>query len=131
VLVDGGVLNNLPGDLLRERHHCAVIASDVSPARDLSVGDHLTDVPPPHRLLWERLRRRRPSVPGIVPILVRTVMLGSLQAGHRVRAQADLYLHPPVDGLGIFEFEAIDRAIEIGYEHALPRMREWKASRPA
>src|SRR5712692_8321300 len=117
------------GDLLRERHHCAVIASDVSPARDLSVKAEVTEVPPPHRLLWERLRRGRQPVPGILAILVRTVMLGSLQAGHRVRAQADLYLHPPVDELGIFEFEAIDRAIEIGYQHALPRMREWKAAR--
>ncbi|NQT88864.1 cyclic nucleotide-binding domain-containing protein, partial [bacterium] len=53
VLVDGGVLNNLPGDLMRQLCGGRVIVVDVSPEKDLAVDRE--EFPSPWRMLRNRL----------------------------------------------------------------------------
>ncbi|HUT37501.1 MAG TPA: cyclic nucleotide-binding domain-containing protein, partial [Planctomycetota bacterium] len=79
LLVDGGVLNNLPGDLLRRAGCSRVVVVDVSPPLDLAI--ECAEFPSPWRCLWRRLWRRKhtPHVPSVVDILMRTVVISSEQ----------------------------------------------------
>ena len=62
LLVDGGVLNNLPTDLMRDTGAGTVIAVDVSPERDFSVSTDVGLLPRRARLCRrEGARRRRVS----------------------------------------------------------------------
>ena len=94
LLVDGGVLNNLPADVMVEEGEGPVIAVDVM--RQPSV-----------RLAGERL-------PGIMETLARATVLGSWARSKANLEQADLVVAPVVEGLGLFEWKAIDAAIDAG-----------------
>ena len=126
--VDGGVLNNLPADVMRERSLGSVIALDVSPAVDLTTESPARVTFSGRQFLLDRLRAQgaRSSLPGIARILARTAMLSSVHAGDLTRQQADLYIHPPTDGVDPLDWASIDRVVEIGYRFALERLGSWK-----
>ncbi len=121
LLVDGGVLDNLPGGVMRSLSGGPVIVVDVSPAVDLRAD--CERVPSPWQLIRDRVvSRRRPSMPGIVDILMRATTLTSARVASAVRSGADLYLHPPVESYGLLEFEAIERIAEAGYAYAMSQI---------
>lgn len=120
LLVDGGVLDNLPVGIMRDR--CAggpVIAVDVSPAEDLRM--QRDAFPSPWAILGERVRPgpRPTPVPGIVDILMRTTLLASAAQRERSWREADLMLSPPVDRFGMLAFDQLDELVEVGYRYAL------------
>jgi predicted acylesterase/phospholipase RssA/CRP-like cAMP-binding protein len=127
LLVDGGLLNNLPVDVMRLRCSGAVIAVNVTPTVDLT-----TDAPlEAHMSGWPHLwRALRPdpmlrSFPNIAQILSRTVFVSSVRDGQEKARLSDLLLEPPLDGVGMGSFDAIDRVVESGYRHALERLAAW------
>jgi predicted acylesterase/phospholipase RssA len=104
LLVDGGVMNNLPVDVMRNRlGGGVVIASDVHLDRDLSV-PHAFDVSlrGTSALLRQIAPRRRSRLPSILSILTRTVELGDRRAleSQLAAGAVDLNLRPPLDGFG-------------------------------
>ena len=130
LLVDGGVVNNLPGDLMREMCRGTVIMVDVAPKRDVEFEPGLREIPSNWRILSNRLRRRgkRIKIPGILQIMTRTTMLSSISRVNTVKGQADLYLRPPVESYGMLEFDAIDDIAEAGYRYAREKVQEWARS---
>lgn len=120
LLVDGGVLDNLPVGIMKAR--CAggpVIAVDVSPAEDLRMPRDA--FPSAWAVLGERLRPGPQSapVPGILDILMRTTLLASAAQRERSWREADLMLSPPVDRFGMLDFEELDALVEVGYRYTL------------
>ncbi len=114
VLVDGGVMDNLPIDLMRTQHRGPVIGVNVGATRGLtSVVDDLENVP-----LWRLLLKGRRGVPWIVPVLVRAGTISSDIQNELARRQADLLLVPPLEAVDILDWKAFDRAVEIGYRYA-------------
>ena len=120
LLVDGGLLDNLPVAAMRERCRGRVVASDVSVAVD--------------PLMHPSAVRRRPRLgrfgppprmPGIGPILMRTVELASVRDAREAGIPADLYLEPPVDHVGMSDFERLDESVALGYEHACEELAGW------
>jgi NTE family protein/lysophospholipid hydrolase len=119
LLVDGGVLNNLPGDVMRARSGGPLIVVDVAPEEDLHA--ECDCVPSPWWMLWKRLRSGRggAGMPGIFDIMIRATLLSSIRAAKAMRKEADLYLHPPVQCYGMLQFDAIEQIVETGYQYAL------------
>ena len=117
LLVDGGVLNNLPGDLLRAAGCSRVVVVDVSPPLDLAIG--CEEFPSPWRRLWCRLWRREltPHVPSVVDILMRTVVISSEQKVREIKRDADLCLTPPVTHYGMLQFDAMHAIADAGYAY--------------
>jgi NTE family protein len=111
VLVDGGVLRNLPTDLLRTRHDGTVIGSDVSRAAGLSP----EDVMPPAswwRWLTSGAWRRGPP---IVSILMRTATISAGTEIALARNAADLYVMPDTGMVEIRDWRLYPQAVEAGY----------------
>lgn len=127
LLVDGGLLNNLPGDVVRRLWGGRVITVDVSPTTELRVERATGGLPSSWSVLWSRLNPlvERIEVPSVFEILMRASTLASVEHAALARAEADLYLKPPVDGFAMFEMTAIDRIVEIGYRHARSRLEGW------
>lgn len=120
LLVDGGVINNLPGDVMREK--CGggpVIAVNVSPEED--VGMSHEEFPSQWSLFWNRFLpgQTRILVPGILDILMRTTLLASSSRTLQVQRAADLYLRPPIDKFGTLDFEKMDELAAIGYSYTM------------
>jgi NTE family protein len=114
LLVDGGVMNNLPVDVMRARRIGPLIASDVTGEIDMSVRDRRYGERPAWRLLWQRMR----GTPSIVSILMRSGTVGSEAQRVLVRDQADYLFEPPMPDVGVRDWKMFDRAIAEGYAHA-------------
>jgi predicted acylesterase/phospholipase RssA len=130
LLIDGGVLDNLPSGIMKTLCGGKVIAVNVSPSRDkdFTIDDTFKGIPSPSRILWSRLNPLKESInfPNIIDVMIRTTMLSSVHKANWVQAEADLYLRPPVDHFGLIEYEAIDEIVQAGYEHAQEKIQEWK-----
>ena len=120
LLVDGGVMNNLPVDVMGGFARGPIIASDVTGEIDLRVTDSRYGERPFWRLLWQRMR----GTPSIVSILMRSGTVGSEAQRRLVREQADLLFEPPMPSIGIGAWRLLDQAIAEGYAHACERIEE-------
>ncbi len=102
LLTDGGLLDNLPVDLLTERAEGPVIAVNISMGGGGRRGP----------------RQGRPRVPALGETLLRTMMIGSggaIEAAHR---QGAVVVTPDAQGVGLLEFHQFDRMVEAGREAA-------------
>jgi NTE family protein/lysophospholipid hydrolase len=119
VLVDGGVVNNLPGDVMRERACRRVVVVDVGSEREFTYA--LPEIPSP----WAFLRSRvlpftKPvKVFNIGDIMLRTTDVASSQRTREVKKSADLCLRPPIDRYGVLEFESLDEIVDVGYRYGI------------
>ncbi len=122
VYVDGAIVNNLPGDVMRRRSCGLVVTVDVGWEREFSVQE--LEFPSPWRLLWSHLGPFATPirVPNIVSVLMRTTEVGSKQKTAEAKADADLCLSPPMEEFGVLEFAKIDRIVEAGYRYAADRL---------
>lgn len=114
LLVDGGIMNNLPVDLMFRLGDGPIIASDVSGQIDLQAGDENYGDHSIWRLLWQRMR----GTPSIVSILMRSATVGSEAQRRIVREQATLLFQPRAEGVGLRDWKMFDHAIAAGYAHA-------------
>jgi predicted acylesterase/phospholipase RssA/CRP-like cAMP-binding protein len=122
VFVDGAIVNNLPGDIMRKRSCRTVIVIDVGSAHTFAF--NITEFPSPWRFLWNRMLpvARRIEIPNIGAVLMRTTEVGSNAKTNEVKKDADLCLRPPIDEYGVLEFEAIDRIVDVGYRYAKEKL---------
>ena len=111
LLVDGGVLNNLPVATMAARGEGPVIAVDVSsrfepPSRGAAGADR-----PRLRRLSARIRRAiigwDSPLPSFGETLTRSVVLGSIDTAEAARKHADVVIAPEVQGIGLTEFDRI------------------------
>ena len=131
LLVDGGVLNNLPVDIMRDRCRGSVIAVDVGAPVELRAtpGDDAAELSGwPHFARALNPLDGRAPFPNIFRILSRTATLGSVHDQEAARDVADLYLHPPTDAVDPLNWKRIDDVVEIGYRDAWDKIAEWKGS---
>ncbi len=120
LLVDGGVMNNLPVDVMAQSAHGPIIASDVTGRLDLHVSDERYGERPWWRLLSQRMR----GTPSIISILMRSGTVGSEAQRRLVREQADFLFEPPLEDVGLRDWRAFDRAIAEGYAHATTKIEQ-------
>ncbi len=115
ILVDGGVLNNMPIDLMLAMKRGPVIAVDV--ARKQSVvgeAEGLEDRP-----LRELIRARRRGTPNIIGLLMRAGTVGSEAQIRQLRPQVDLLIEPALHGISMLDWKAYDAAVEAGYRDTI------------
>ncbi|MGQ0622812.1 MAG: patatin-like phospholipase family protein [Panacagrimonas sp.] len=121
LLCDGGVVDNLPTDVMQGLERGSIIASDVSTAGDLRApGAGMSGEPDPMALLnWTGLGR----APRLAEILMRTATLTSGTSLMRASAErADVYIRMPIQDIRMFDWHRLDDLVERGYEHAMKEL---------
>jgi NTE family protein len=116
LLVDGGVMNNLPVDVMREQAHGAgpIIACDITGEVDLQAQDSRYG----ERPWWWLLGQRMQGSPSIVSILMRSGTVGSEAQRRIVREQCDYLIEPPMPDIQLRDWKKFDQAIQEGYDAA-------------
>ena len=110
LLVDGGVLNNLPVDAMADSAEGPIVAIDV-------------------------VKRLEPSedgdapLPSIMETLSRATVLGSVERSERNRRLATLTIAPEVQDVGLREFSRLAHAVEAGRRAAEEALAEGGADR--
>jgi NTE family protein len=111
VLVDGGIMNNFPADIMSSQARGVVVGVDVVAGTPFFA--KATDLEE-KSLLW-RLRNRAGVVPGIGSVLVRSATVGSEAQTVLSRSKVDVLIQPRLDGIEMLSFQSIDAAVEFGY----------------
>ena len=95
LLVDGGVLNNLPVDAMADAREGPIVAVDVIRRIERDGGE-------------------KAPLPSIMETLTRATVLASVERAAANRALALVVVSPEVQDVGLREFRALDRAVEAG-----------------
>ena len=133
LLVDGGVVNNLPVDVMRGFDRGPVFASSVSARVEMRLDKEYAQPLSPWRVLasWVNPFGTPLQVPSIMDVLMRTASLQSVASREKGFADADLVIEPPNAGFKLLDWSAIDRIVESGYRCAVPAIEKWQASQRA
>ncbi len=128
LLVDGGVINNLPADVMQQRLGGGqVLASNVSPHNELAGAFLYDDDISAWQIMWRQINpfAKTLEVPNILNIVTNTMILGSQGAMPNQMASADLLFDNPIEQYGLFDYESIDELVEIGYRTTLEQLETW------
>jgi NTE family protein len=119
LLCDGGVLNNLPTDIMRQLGAGTVIASEVSLEDDTTFLAERVPTP------WEVLRRRA-KFPSVMEVILRASLLHSTRRQQIALDESDFTLHPPVEGFSMMDFPKLSELIDLGYRYARETIATWR-----
>ena len=129
LLIDGGLLNNLPIDVMQEELGGGrIIAVDLRRRVDFTMQAAVGPALSGWQVLLRRVRRGTEPFdpPGIATILARSVELAGLINDRAVldRPGLDLYLTPPGGGIGLLDFDAAPQLVEQAYRYTCERLSE-------
>jgi NTE family protein len=113
LLVDGGVLDNLPIDVMAADSEGPIIAVDVMRRLALE-GTQKQD------------QKEATIIPTILETLSRATALGSWHLAARNQAQAAVVITPDLPAIGTFDWRQIDTALEAGREAAQQALQAWE-----
>lgn len=123
LLVDGGLLTSIPFDRMLAMGRGPVVASDVSRESDLFVEqEERADAEAPVPLA------DAPKQLNLFRILFHTATLTSERETRDLDERADLVLHMPVSGVGMFDWDQIDGIVYRAYHHADEVLDRWLES---
>ncbi len=136
LLIDGGLLDNLPiGEMRRRVGNGWVIAVDVSATPAARRYDTLEPDVSGFRLLLDRAIpfRSRRRVPSFGELVMQTITVGSrhLRNNSRESDARTLRLQPQLGDWGLMGFEHIDEILEIGYREMRDPLARWWATHDA
>ncbi len=122
-LVDGGVLNNLPGDILRDKGFNRIIGVNVTPLEDHRSSD--TQVEDRPGGLFQKIKDYF-SLPPILKIIYRSTTIQGIELLKLRLDDFDYLFHPDIAPWDIFDFHRRDEIIEAGRRAALDSLQEIK-----
>ncbi len=118
LLVDGGVLDNLPVATMARSGEGPVIAVDVTGGIGRFQRARRSRLTWLARGLRRALTGSEAEIPRLAETMLRTLTVGSADTVAAARLHADLVITPNVDGIGLMEWRAIAHARERGRDAA-------------
>ena len=121
LLCDGGTFNNFPVDVMRRMHGVGtVIGVDLNSRVPRALD--IDEVPGNWALLRDRLRPyalRRFRLPSLVAYLMNVQILYSTSRQPHARKLTDVYFNPPLERVGMMQWDKFDDILKQGYAHAV------------
>lgn len=121
VLVDGGIMNNFPANIMSSLARGPVIGIEVTSGTPFFATEGDIEE---KSLLW-LLRNRRRAVPSIFSVLMRSGTVSSEVQTVASRSNVDLLIKPDLGTIDMMSFDSFDVAVEQGYRatmEAIERM---------
>jgi NTE family protein len=114
LLVDGGVIDNLPVEPMARRAEGPIIAVDVSMRDGRVTGPGRPRLEPAKRRLRHLMTGSEQPVPRLSETILRTIALGSTDTVAAAMQHADIVISPRVDGVGLLDWKQLPRSREAG-----------------
>ncbi len=120
-LVDGGVVNNVPGDVLRKHGINVVIAVDVTPQREVHLSPIQDFAAGSIRGHWLRrlleygkyLKSRYGTI--LLPrIIMRVIAIEGLEITRNKSSDFDVHIRPNLENFDLFDFRKLPDIVKIG-----------------
>ena len=128
-LVDGGAINNVPGNVLREQGVERVLGINCTPLEDNTIREYLIETNlfqllKPGDKFWNNFKRFYKALrlfvtrPPILQIANRAMMLEGSELIRQKSREFDLLFSPDVSRFGMFEFDRREEIIDAGRLYA-------------
>lgn len=133
LLVDGGVLNNLPFEVMRDNSTVeTIIAVDVAPDQGPRARADFGMSVSGFQALGASLRPSKSIYPSLTSVLLRSMLTGAVrnQKASMIDGSIDLLLALHLPGIGLLDFEHCREVADAGYAAAKPAIDDWVATRP-
>lgn len=127
LLIDGGVLNNLPVDVMSERIKGQIIAVDLSAEQEAQYAQ--AGIPSGMEYLKSRLFpwREPIEVPTLDRVIMKTTTLASRREVELAKRMAHLYLNVPLAGFDLLDWNRFHQIVDAGYSYACNAVQEYVA----
>jgi predicted acylesterase/phospholipase RssA/CRP-like cAMP-binding protein len=131
LLVDGGVLNNMPAEMMRlDSTIGTVIAVDVAPQQGPRARTDFGTSVSGFRALRSTVRRAPSEYPSVSSVLLRSMLTGAVHNQERTLRDGvvDLLLQMHLPGVGLLEFERVHEVAAVGFTDSIGRISEWASA---
>lgn len=128
VLVDGGVMNNFPVDIMHDRVEGGILIGFNAYSRSASTSTYsFGGALSGWKMLWGRInpRARQVRAPSILSILTRATGLNSKYQMSAMDLLADLVIHHPVGAYRSLDFDLYEEIVKVGYETSKEAVQTW------
>lgn len=138
LLVDGAMLDNIPGAVMRERGADFVISVALSSEGDSTADEVFSGIyeannsgalPSALRILFKRIigkAQKQKDVPGLLSLLMRATFVASDAAKARAKTESDIFAELPVEQYGLFDWKKFYELVDIGYQYGKTHAKSWK-----
>ena len=125
VLVDGGLLNNLPADVMKDKCGGEVIAVDVG--SELRLTADFQEFPSPWKIASSTMLPFQQPIQSlnIFHLLLGATFVGGANKVDQLKKYADYYLRPPIDKFSLLDLDKLEEIAEVGYEYSKDQVRDW------
>jgi len=123
--IDGGMVNNLPIDVMEKMDVKHTIAVDLDSCKTTDI--KIAKMPTGWQYLTSKIfKRKQYSIPNIMSTMMQSIMITSVEKTRTNRSKADLYINPNVSKFGLMEWEKFHQIEEIGYLDTIQILDNWK-----
>ncbi|TGL63940.1 alpha/beta hydrolase [Leptospira ognonensis] len=138
VFVDGGVMDNVPGLLLKEKGAGPVISvdvfGDIYPDQDKELTNYFDKSSPgvldhPIVQLTNLINFKnifQPKFPPIGDIIIRSILVSSRERIRQTEKVSELFLQIPTNNFGVLEWFSYEKLIELGYICSKSKIQNFK-----
>ena len=131
-LIDGAVFNNFPTDIMALNGTGWMIGVDLRLEPFGPVGSD--DVPSSWQMLraaiWPFAKPSRPAFPSLAGMLLNVPMLASAARQAEAGKLADMVIRPELSSIGLLDWKALDRVVELGFRAASAECERMADERP-
>ena len=132
ILVDGGLMNNLPVDIMKNKYGGKIICSSCS--ADQSMKTSIKGIPNQSSLMLKKMLNKKKFsnefgyVPTLADIIFKTSVVASASHLEQNIKMSNLFLELPTSEFGITEFTntSMIKMINLGYEYSKPMLESFK-----
>jgi len=131
ILVDGGVMNNLPIDVMHGiSEQGLLIAVNASPEMDMNQNYRFSASFSGWKALFDRFNpfSTGEHAPQIMNIMMRTIEVNTVSHLDDSKELTDMFIQPPINNFSIKDFDAYEAIIEVGYQEGKKCIEEWQKS---
>jgi NTE family protein len=120
IFVDGGVINNMPVDIMRQIGRGPIIAVDIHSDTPFTASKESK----PRGFL----RRSAPQGPSIFQVLWRVATINAAATYGSARFKPDVLLKPDIGSIGLLDWKGLKASMIKSYDYTVAHMEEIKAS---
>jgi len=130
LLVDGGVVNNLPVNVISKTARGVIIAVDVSSSESFKY--HQSEFPGMLQYFKNKIfsSANMHDLPTIPRVIMESTMAGSRRETESAISQADLYLDPPTGKFDMLDWNMMFDICEVGYAFSTQPINTWAQQNP-